>query len=182
MKINDLIKLFFPFPLSKWFVEQRSALSCSSKSNTGAVCLSRSYPQRLFVTFAVKNVSCEKSFAMKLQMSNHESVHHQFKFDYRKYLRHLILTSKMRMGCEALSFLLEQMGNCQPSYQLKDSVIESKRPFSNVILLCIFVFKCVSNGLRDYAIANPQSWNNLIFPNMQMCEIFAWHCWHRQWD
>ena len=68
------------------------------------------------------------------------------------------------MGCEALSFLLDQLGSCQPSYQLKDSVIESKRPFSNVILLCIYVFKYVSNGLRDYAIANAQSWNNLFSP------------------
>ena len=98
------------------------------------------------------------------------------------HLRHLILTSKMRMGCEALSFLLEQIGNCQLSYQLKDSVIESKRPFSNVILLCIYVFKYVSNGFRDYAIADPESLNNLIFSDMQMCEICVWHCWHRQWN
>ena len=85
-------------------------------------------------------------------------------------------------GVRSTLLPLEHLGNCQPSHHLKDSVIQGGRPFSNMMLLCICVCKYVSNGVRDYAITNARIWNNLFLPDMRLCDMFAWHCWHTQWN
>ena len=43
------------------------------------------------------------------------------------HLGHLILTSKMRVGCEALSLLSERMEHHQPAYHLKEGARKSRK-------------------------------------------------------
>ena len=59
----------------------------------------------------------------------------------------------------------------------------SKDVYSQMkMLLCIYVCKYVSNGVRDSAMTNARIWNSLFLPDVRLCDMFAWHCWHTQWN
>ena len=82
-------------------------------------------------------------------------------------------------GVRSTLLPLKHLGNCKPSHHLKDSVIQGGRPSSNVMLLCILyatMFRMV------YAIMQARIWSSLFLPGMRLCDMFAWHCWHTQWN